>query len=90
MCRCVGFQGASLTAAAACLHVFCCRHTAADCRCIENIPWFNVVYKTLLNAGLRWNDVLDAGEYPGTFQTTNYGDTQEFNMCRKFNCRRLP
>ncbi|KAJ7315596.1 hypothetical protein DFH08DRAFT_820517 [Mycena albidolilacea] len=76
-CRCQVL----LTAAAECLHMFGCRHTAADCRCIENIPWINVVYKTLLNSGLRWNNVLDTGEYPGTFQTTNYSDTKEFNMC---------
>jgi hypothetical protein len=76
-CRC----HVLLTAAAECLHMFCCRHTAADCHCIKNIPWFNVAYKTFLNAGLSWNDVLDTGEYPGTFQTTNHSDTKEFNMC---------
>jgi hypothetical protein len=35
-----------LTAAAEYLHTFGCRHTAADCRCIENIPWINGMYKT--------------------------------------------
>jgi hypothetical protein len=80
-CRCPMF---------ACVYcVFRCRHTAADCRCVENNSCFNVVGKTLFNLGQWQKNRLVTVECPDTFETTNYCNTKQLNVCCKYNYRRL-
>jgi hypothetical protein len=70
--------------------VFWCRHTAADCRCVENNLGLDVVGKTLFNPGQWKKDTLVTVECPDTFETTNYCNTKQLNVCRKYNYRILP
>jgi hypothetical protein len=64
--------------------------TAADCRCVENNCCLNVVGKTLFNPGQWKKDTLGTVECPDPFETTNYCDTKQLNVCRKYIYRRLP
>jgi hypothetical protein len=64
--------------------------TAADCRCVENNSCLNVVGKTLFNPGQQLKDTLVTVECPDTLETTNYCNTEQLNVCCKYNHRRLP
>jgi hypothetical protein len=58
-----------------------CRHTAADCCCVENNSRFNVMGKTLFNPGQWQKDTLVTVECPNTFETTNYCNKYQAAQC---------